>query len=100
MSNDSLSLEKEVTKLERYFIKNGRHELVAELRRSNREQLHERLKKQAIHLQEIADSKAKDEKLKEAKNEVSFLSSPYNDSKTMCNRISRLIHLIVQEQGG
>lgn len=99
MSN-SFSLEKEITKLERYFVKNGRHELVAELRRSNREQLHERIKKQAIHLQEIADAKANDEKLKAARADVSDLSAPYNDSKTMCNRISRLIHLIVQEQGG
>jgi hypothetical protein len=100
MSNDSLSLEKELTKLERYFVKNGRHDLVAELRRSNREQLHERLKKQAVHLQEIADSKAKDDKLKAARNDVADLSAPYRESKTMCERISRLIHLIVQEQGG
>jgi hypothetical protein len=92
--------ELELTKLEKYFRKEGRYTLVEELRRLSREELGTRLQGQAKHLQDIIDTKAKDEKLKAAKEDVREYSETYNRQKRMCDKISRLIHLIVQEQGG
>lgn len=95
----SLDLEKEITKLERYLRKQGRDELVQELRSLDNEDRRNRLMKQAVHEQEIMDTKAKDEKLKEAKAEASALNGIYNEQLRMNKKISRFIHLLIEDSG-
>lgn len=93
-------LEKEATKLEKYLIRNGRSELVLELRRLNLEQLKKRIQDQAIFKQESITARQKDEGLKNAKDQARELAAPYNESIRMNDKISRFISLLMEDSGG
>lgn len=93
-------LEKEATKLEKYLIRNGRSELVVELRRLGLDQLKKRMQDQAIHRQECITARQKDEGLKEAKEKARELAAPYNESIRMCDKISRFVSLLMEDSGG
>jgi hypothetical protein len=93
-------LEKEVTKLEKYLIRNGRSELVVELRRLDLEQLKKRIQDQAIYKQESITARQKDEGLSEAKAKAKEMAAPYNESIRMNDKISRFISLLMGESGG
>lgn len=94
-----MDLEKELTKLERYLKKQGREELVKELRTLDNDDRRQRLMKQAVYEQEIMDAKANDRKLQAAKEEARDLGAVYNENLRMNKKISRFIHLLVEESG-
>lgn len=94
-----MDLEKEITKLERYLIKQGRQELVNELRNLDNDDRRNRLMKQAVHEQEIMDTRAKDEKLRKAKEEARFQAASYNEQLRFNKKISRFIHLLIEDSG-
>lgn len=102
-----MDLEKEITKLEKKFIRDGRESLVRELRSLTNEQRRDRLKQQAILMQEIADNKAKAEQelelkipvrsLKEAISTVKEHNSLFREQVDAAKRLSRFIHLLIQD---
>lgn len=94
-----MDLEKELTKLEKYLVKQGRVDLVQELRSLDNDSRRERLMKQAVHEQEILDTKEKDEELKKAKEQARFLAASYNEQTRMVKKISRFIHLLIEDSG-
>jgi hypothetical protein len=95
----ALDLEKEITKLEKYFVKNGRQEFVQELRSLDNDQRRDRLMKQAVHEQEIMDAKANDKELQAAKDLAKDLGAVYNENLRTNKKISRLIHLLIEDSG-
>lgn len=95
----NMDLEKELTKLEKYLIKQGRGDLVQELRSLDNDTRRDRLMKQAVHEQEILDTKEKDEELKKAKEQARFLAGSYNEQTRMVKKISRFIHLLIEDSG-
>lgn len=104
-----MDLEKEITKLEKKFVKDGRTELVQELRNLTNDQRRERLKLQAIVMQEIIDSKAKAERdlelkvpvrsLREAISTVKEHNSLFREQMDAAKRLSRFIHLLIEDSG-
>lgn len=89
---------KEATKLERYLVRQGRQELVNELRMLNPDELKQRILKQALHREETLDAKANDQALRNAKHEVKDLQAPYSDSLRMNAKIARFINLLLKEK--
>jgi hypothetical protein len=94
-----MDLEKEITKLERYLIKQGRAKFVQELRSLDNDTRRDRLMKQAVHEQEIMDTRNKDEKLQAAKENARFQAATYNEQLRMNKKISRFIHLLIEDSG-
>lgn len=102
-------LVKEITKIEKKFIRDGRESLVRELRNLSNEQRRDRLKAQAILMQEIIDSKAKAERelelklpvnsLREAISTVKEHNSLFREQTDAAKRLSRFIHLLIEESG-
>lgn len=92
-------LEKEIVKLERYLLRQGRDELIRELRSLDVKKLENRLLGQAKHEQEIMDTKANDQKLKEAKEQARDYNSVYTEQLRMNKKIARFISLLMKEQG-
>lgn len=95
----ALDLEKEITKFERYLVKQGREDLVKELRDLDNDTRRQRLMKQAVYEQEIMDAKANDKGLRDAKEEARSLGSVYNENLRMNKKISRFIHLLIEDSG-
>ena len=94
-----MDLEKEITKLEKYLVKQGRGDLVQELRSLDNDKRRDRLMKQAVHEQEILDTKEKDEDLKKAKETARDMAASYNEQTRMVKKISRFIHLLIEDSG-
>ncbi len=95
-------LEKEITKLERYLLKNGRESLIQELRSLSNDQRRNRLMKQAILEQEITDTKAKDaekDPVKSAKAVLKQHNATFNEQRRFSQKISRFIHLLIEDSG-
>lgn len=98
----SLEEEKEIIKLERYLKKHARDELVSQLRSLDNDALRQRLMKQAVHEQEIMDTKAKaadQDPVKSAKALVKEHNATFNEQKRMSQKISRFIHLLIEDSG-
>lgn len=104
-----MDLEKEITKLEKKFIRDGRESLVQELRNLTNDQRRDRLKQQAILMQEIIDNKAKAERelelkipvnsLREAISTVKEHHSLFREQTDAAKRLSRFIHLLIEDSG-
>lgn len=91
--------EKELTKLERYLARQGRQELLAELKNISNDDRRIRLMKQAVHEQEIIDTRAKDDGLRAAKEAARMFNSTYSEQLRMNKKISRYIHLLIEDSG-
>ena len=94
-----MDLEKELYKLERFLKKQGRNELIEQLRSLNNTDRRNRLMQQAVLEQEIADTKAKDEKLQAAKEAARELNATYTGQLRMAKKIARFIHLLIEDSG-
>lgn len=104
-----IDLEKEITKLERKYTKDGRLEFIKELRSLTNDQRRDRLKQQSILMQEIIDNKSKAEQelelkipvrsLREAIATVKDHNSLFREQMDSAKRLSRYIHLLIQESG-
>lgn len=97
--SQEITQELERTKLEKYLIKNGRKNLIEELRGLDNDGRRQKLMKQAVYEQEIIDSKAADGDLKRAKDEARDLAAVYNENLRMNKKISRFIHLLIEDSG-
>lgn len=91
-------LEKEITKLERYLIKEGRKEFVEEIR-LNPAGREAKLISLFKHLQEIEETMKNDEELQKTRKTASALAYPYNRQKLMNKKLRRFIFLLNKEQG-
>lgn len=91
-------LEKELTKVEKYLLRQGRVDLMNELKNLKPEELKNRLLKQALHHEEILDAKSSDTELQDTKDKVRDLQGPYNDSLRMNKKISRYINLLLKDK--
>lgn len=89
--------EKERTKLEKYLIRQGRQNLIEELRNLGTDKLKEKLLAQALYKQETIDAKNNDEKLKAAKDTAKEQAAPYNESIRMNDKISRYINALMKD---
>lgn len=94
-----MDLEKEMTKLERYLIRQGRNDLVQTLRTLDNDERRNRLMQQAVLEQEIQDTKEKDHKLRQAKDLARELNATYTEQTRMSRKISRFIHLLIEDSG-
>lgn len=97
-----MDLEKEITKLEKYLLKNGRENLVKELRGLSNEQRRDRMKSQAILEQELTDLKAKaadKDPVKTARGVIQEHNRTYSEQKRMSQKISRFVHLLIEDSG-
>ncbi len=92
-------LEKEMTKLEKYLIKEGRKDFVIEMRQSDSPKRESKLLGLAKHKQELITLMSKDVALKTAKEIVKGLKAPYNEQKRMNDKLSRFVHLLSEEEG-
>lgn len=92
----------ELMKLEKWLVKNGRQELTQELRGLDNDDLRQRLMKQAVLAQEIMDTKDKASKkadIVQAKNTLREHNAMYREQTTWNNKISRFIHLLIEDSG-
>jgi hypothetical protein len=97
-----LDKDKEIIQIEKKLVREGRENLVRELRSLSNEQRRDRLKQQAILGQEIIDNKAKaSEKadMAEAISKVREHNATYREQADGCKRISRFVHLLIDESG-
>lgn len=98
----SVDAEKEIVKLERKLIREGRENLVQELRKLSNDQRRDRLKQQAILAQEIIDNKAKAAEVEETAAAISAVRehvATYREQSDCCKRISRFLHLLIEDSG-
>jgi hypothetical protein len=94
-----ITYELETTKLEKYLNKEGREDIVAEIRGASPDALDAKLLGIAKHNEEIENTKQKDTKLSDAKTEVRVLGATYREQKRMNAKIARFIALVMQERG-
>lgn len=90
-------LVKESTKLEKYLLKQGRKDLVHDLRKLNPEELKQRLLKQTLYKQEILDSRENNDTLRKLKESVKLENAPYAENIRMTDKIARYINLLLKE---
>lgn len=93
-----LDKQKEIVILERYLKNQGRVELIETLRSASPEALKRKLTEQAEYDQAQIDLRNKDEKLKEAKDKARSLGSNYNENLRMSKKISRFVHLLMNDK--
>jgi hypothetical protein len=97
-----MDLEKELTKLERYLIRHSRETLIQELKSLSNDQRRNRLMKQAVHEQEIFDTKDKESQKEEIQNAKTMLrefNALYNEQLKLNRKIARYIHLLIEDSG-
>src|SRR5690349_3112786 len=94
-----ITLEKETTKLEKYLVKQNRKDFIDEMRAASPETLNSKLLALAKHNQEIANTRAADDKLKAAKERVKELDGAYKEQKRMNEKLARFVALVMKEQG-
>lgn len=90
--------EKELTKLEKAFVRDGEEDYVRGLRTASFEQLEAKLNELSKHRESIADTKKRDRELNEAKALKSRLEAPYREQLSGNKKRSRLVYLIMQEE--
>lgn len=96
MSDADLQV-KEVTKLEKYLIRQRDSQFVKDLRALTKDQLKKKMQEQAIYRQETVTAKQEDEELKTLKEKVKDLQAPYNDALKMNDKISRFVSLLLKD---
>lgn len=92
--------EKEVTKLEKALIKDGREDFVLEMRRADISQLETKLLGLAKHSQEITNTKNRDEELLAAKQRKSELEAPYREQTNYNKKLARFVSLVLKDEEG
>lgn len=93
------TLEKEMTTLEKYLVREGRKDFIDEIRAASPETLDSKLLGLAKHREEIANTKANDGELRRAKEKAKDLGAVYRDQLKMNNKLARFVALIMEEQG-
>lgn len=88
----------EVTKLEKFLKKEGRAELIVEIRGLDREALRQRLASQAIYRQETIEARRIDETLSSTKLRARELGAPYRESLKINEKISQFVATVLKEK--
>lgn len=96
---NELTLEKEITKLEKYLKRELREDFIERMRNSGPQEREEELLKLAKYAQEIQNTMNSDEELDLAKRKVSELRYPYQRDKNMNKKLTRFVHLLMKEDG-
>lgn len=96
---EEITLEKEVTKLEKYLKKEGRQDFVDEMMDGDSERLNAKLLGLAKHRQEILNTRSEDGDLKKAKEEVKDLDAPYKEQLKMNEKLTRFVSLVMKDKG-
>lgn len=96
---DDITLEKETTKLEKFLINEGREDFINEMRAGDEDRLNKKLLSLTKHRQEILSSRAEDEDLKRAKEEVKGLDAPYKEQLKMNEKLTRFVSLVMKDKG-
>lgn len=91
------TLEKEVTKLEKYLRKQGRKDFIDEMRAASDGTLESKLLSLAKHDQEIRNTMAKDEELIKAKERKADLEATYKEQLRMNAKLARFVALVMQD---
>ena len=94
-----MDLEKEITKLEKFLVKEGRRDFVDAMRGADQATLDGKFLSLAKHLQAIKNTKANDTELKASKEKTSELGAPYREQLKMNAKLSRFIALMMIDQG-
>lgn len=94
-----LTLEKEITKLERYLVREGRRDFIDEMRAALPVQLDSKMLGLAKHREEIRNTKADDKELRAAAQLTKDLGAPYRDQLRMNEKLTRFVALLMNEQG-
>lgn len=90
--------ELELTKLEKYLIRQGREDLVRSMKNATIEEMENKLLAYAKHAQEITNTKNRDEELIEARRKVSTLNAPYSEQLRMNKKLARYVSLILKDE--
>lgn len=93
-------LVKEETKLEKFLIKQGRADLVHELRKLGAIELKGRMLQQSLFKQETLNARENDEELKQLKSAAREAGAKYNESLRMNDKISRFIGFLIKDIEG
>lgn len=96
---NEITLEKEITKLEKYLIRQGREDFVVAMRNADAQSLDFKLLGLAKHKQEIANTKARDIEFNEAKERAKELEAPYKEQLKMNEKLARFVSLVMKEKG-
>lgn len=96
--SDELSAEKEIVKMERKLKKNGQGQFIDDIRAMSEAQLNDQMLILAKHKQDIITAQKKDPDLREARDTVSSLNYPYNNSKRKNDEKSRFVALILKDK--
>lgn len=91
---------KEVTKLEKWLKNQGRQDFIDKIRNSTNTQMEAEILKLAKHKQDIMSTKAKDEELKKARENVRGLNAPYAEQGRFNDKMTRFAALVLEEKGG
>lgn len=94
-----LDLEKEMTKIEKFLVKNNRRDFVDEMRSATRESLDFKMLRLAVHREEIASAKVKDEELQKVTDHKKELEAVYKEQLKMNAKMARFIGLLMSEKG-
>lgn len=96
---DELLREKEIIKLEKDLIKDGRKEFVLEVRQGDSFTRDQKLLKLAKHRSEIKSTKANDEELRKARLNKNSLEAPYREQLKWNDKLTRFVTLVMEEEG-
>lgn len=90
----------ELTKLEKFLIKEGRQDFLVQTQQASTDQLKVKQLELAKHAQEIEDTKQNDEKLIEITEQKKVLEEPYKEQLKFNKKMARYVHIISKEKGG
>lgn len=93
------NLEKEITKLEKYLLRQGRQDFLVDMKKSTKEEREAKLLSLTQHKQELLTTMANDDELNSLKEKVKFARSVYTDQTKMNDKLSRFIHLLMKDEG-
>ncbi len=92
--------EKEVTKIEKALIRDGREDFVLEMKRADISQLEAKLLELAKHAQEIQNTKDRDDELIQARRKKSDLEAPYREQTRYNKKLARFVALTLKDEEG
>jgi len=95
---NEITLEKEVTKLEKFLKNEGRQDFIDEMRTVDLEALDAKILNLAKHRQEILNTRANDAELERAKEVKKDLEAPYKEQLKMNEKLTRFVSLVMKDR--
>lgn len=98
MIDPNLTLDEEITKVERFIVKQGQQDFVDAMRASNVEQLDAKLLSLAKHRQDIRNTRDNDTELNHVKDQKRELEAPYREQLKMNEALTKFVALLLKEE--